>query len=96
MNRKDSFVFFIMEFCMLIGIKDNEKAEIPKRSKFITAQSTDSDCHAAFASAIKRNACFSVGSEGMPVQASLLDDPPQRVLPALFDPVFFTFVNTPH
>lgn len=74
---------------MLVGIMDNEKTEVPTLTESITAQSTDSNCGAAFASVRKPNTRFSVDQDGVSVQVFSLDDGSEQVVPAAFHPGFF-------
>lgn len=46
---KSAFCPFITELCLIVGIKDNDKAELPTLAEFILADSTDADCRSAFA-----------------------------------------------
>lgn len=49
-DRKGHLVLFIPEVCMMKGISDNDKLEIPTLVEFIAAQSNDADCRSTFAS----------------------------------------------
>lgn len=72
-ERKGLFVPFSPEVCMMAGIAENEKAEIPKLAKFIPAQSTDADCRSTLASVGKPNMRFNVDRDGVFVRVSTLN-----------------------
>lgn len=85
---KGHFVPFLSEFCLLAGITDNEKAEIPTLSKFITAQSTDSGCRTASMPVGKPITLFRIDSDGVLVRVFSLGGASQRVVPATLRPRF--------
>lgn len=62
---------------MLAGIKYYEKAKIPTLFKIITAESTDPDCRAAFASVKKSNTPFNTDSKEVLVRISSSDSAAQ-------------------
>lgn len=70
---KGLYVPFIPEVCMLAGIEDNEKTELPMLPEFISAQSTDADCRSMFTSVGKPNMSFNVDTDGVLVRVSSLD-----------------------
>lgn len=86
-------VFFITEVCRIVGITDNEKAEIPKLSNFIAAQSTYSDCRGTSTSKVVAESRLSADSDGVLVRISSLDGTSQRVSPASLGPRFLHFCH---
>lgn len=52
----------------MVGLTGNEEAEILTLAEIISAQYANADCHSAFASLRKANACFKVDGDGVVVK----------------------------
>lgn len=73
---------FNLKASMMTGIKNTDKAEIPKIAEYISAHSTDADCRSAFSSVGKLNTTLNVDCRKVLVQISPPDGTSRRVVPA--------------
>lgn len=80
---------------MIASIKNSDKAEIPTLAEFISSQSTDAGCRAAFASIRKASTRFNVYSNKVLFEGFPLEGRTQRVVPASLYPRFFHLCRYP-
>lgn len=66
---------------MIVGVTDNNKAELQSLFKFMSAQSRDSNCRAAFDPVRKTNSRVNFDSDGVLLLVSLLSGTLQGVVP---------------
>lgn len=89
-ETKAHLIFFMPEVCTMAGFTQYEIAEILTLSKFMTAQHTGWDCHAAFASVEKPNNRFSADCDEVLAVVSSLHSASQRLVTAFIRPCSFT------
>lgn len=85
----------ISQFCTMVWLTRNDKVEVPTSDKFISSQSSDTDCCSHFASAGRRRTCFKLDSDGVSVSAASLYNAKRHDVAASYALTSFTWVSTP-